>query len=113
MANNIYHNPNYNFPQPRQPRNGHGMAAYLLGMGPMPPSRPQDVAVAMANRMLDNQAAGLDDDDDDEDENIDPQLRGPQLPQVLAGKANKFRHCNSCSYVLVTSSSSYRSHSNH
>ena len=70
MANNIYHNPNYNFPQPR---NGGGMAAYLLGMGPMPPPRPQDVAVAMANHLLDHSAPGLHDNDNDE-ENIDPQL---------------------------------------
>ena len=74
MANNIYHNPNYNFPQRR---NGGGVAAYLLGMGPMPPPQPQDIAVGMANHLLDHQAAGpgL---DDDADENIDPQLQGQQ-----------------------------------
>jgi hypothetical protein len=70
MANNIYHNPNYNFPQPR---NGIGRTAYLLGIGLMPPPCPQDIAVAMANHLLDHQATGLDDDDDN-NKNINPQL---------------------------------------
>ena len=56
-------------------------AAYLLGLGPMPPPRPQDIAVAVMNHRLDNPPA-------DEigyvvagnigEENIDPQLRNGQ-----------------------------------
>ena len=82
MANNIYRNPNYNFP-PTQPRNPGGMAAYLLGMAPMPPPRPQDIAVAMANRMLDNPDAGAR-ENNNEDENIDPRLRGQANTQAAS-----------------------------
>jgi hypothetical protein len=60
MANNLYNNPNYNRSQPRQPG---GMAAYLLGMGEMPAPHPEEIAVAMFNRAMDNP-----------DENIDPHL---------------------------------------
>jgi hypothetical protein len=89
MANNIYHNSNYNFPQ--QPRQPGGMAAYLLGMGEMPPPCPQDIAVALFNRAIDNPgfdaAAGADDhDEDDEDENIDPQLMGLPHTQAAPGE---------------------------
>ena len=82
MANNVDHNQNYNFP-PTQPRNPGGMAAYLLGMAPMPPPHPQDIAVAIANRMLDNPGAGAH-EEDDEDENIDPWLRGPANTQAAS-----------------------------
>lgn len=86
MANNIYPNPNYNFPQIR---NGDGVAAYLLGVGPMPPPHPQNIAVGMGNHLLDRQAAGL---DDDVDENIDPQ-RGPQ-PGPTHNVAGNCLFCN-------------------
>jgi hypothetical protein len=54
------------------------MAAYLLGMGEMPAPRPEEIAVAMFNRAMDNP-----------DENIDPHLR--ELPRTqgadrVAGK---------------------------
>ena len=36
------------------PNNSHaGMAGYLLGIGPMPPLRPQDIAVAQMQQALD------------------------------------------------------------
>lgn len=101
MANNIYHDPNYNFPPARAQNHG-GMAAYLLGMGPMPPPQPQDLAVAMANHMLDNPHAGA--DDDDEDENIDPQLRGPDNTQAQAQVLSAYI---SVHYFLLHSPSAY------
>ena len=52
-------------------------------MAPMPPPRPQDIAVAIANRMLDNPGAGAH-KEDDEDENIDPRLRGPANTQAAS-----------------------------
>lgn len=56
------------------------MAAYHLGMAPMPPPRHQGVTGTMANHMLDNPDAGTHDDDDN-DENIDPRLQGPANTQ--------------------------------
>jgi hypothetical protein len=55
MANNLYPNTNYYNAQQRQPGQ---MAAYLLGMAPMPP-RPKEVAVALANHALDHPDAHL------------------------------------------------------
>lgn len=74
MAKNIYHNPNYHFPQPRQPG---GMATYLLGVGDMPLSCHQDYAIAIVNHFLDNQNQGdhqAGADSDNENENLDPRL---------------------------------------
>ena len=82
MANNIDRNQNYNFP-PAQPWNPGGMAAYLLSMAPMPPPHHQDIAVAMANWMLNNPGAGAH-EEDDEDENINPQLWGPASTQAAS-----------------------------
>ncbi|PPQ87378.1 hypothetical protein CVT25_001996 [Psilocybe cyanescens] len=45
----------------------------------MPSPCPQNIAVAVANHMLNNQAAGL----DDEDKNIDPLPRTPQATQGM------------------------------
>jgi hypothetical protein len=56
MANNLYPNAYYNTQQ-RQPGQ---MAAYMLGMAPMPPPQPEEVAVALANHMLDHPDANLD-----------------------------------------------------
>lgn len=57
MDNNHYPNAYYNFnAQQRQPGQ---MAAYLLGMGPMPPPQPEEVAVALANHALDYPDANL------------------------------------------------------
>lgn len=44
------HNYYANYNQYAQPG---GMAAFLLGLGPMPPPRPEEVAAAVANRMID------------------------------------------------------------
>ena len=52
------------------------MAAYLLGMGPMPSPQLQDVAVAMANHLLDNPNAAV---PAIADENIDPRLHAAHL----------------------------------
>ena len=35
------------------------MAAYMLGMAPMPPPQPNEVAVALANHVLDHPDANL------------------------------------------------------
>lgn len=59
MDRDVVQNAYYNN-QRRQPGQ---MAAFLLGMGPPPPPQPQDLAVAIANHMLDHP-----------DNNIDPQL---------------------------------------
>ena len=67
MHNNNYQNTYYNN-QRRQPGQ---MAAFLLGMGPLPPPQPQDVAVALANHMLDHP------------DNIDPQLCTPEIGMLL------------------------------
>ena len=48
QSNGFYPNPTY-FRARRQPGE---MAAYLLGMGPMPPPTQQEIAVAAANCML-------------------------------------------------------------
>ena len=56
------------------------MAAYLLGMGPMPPPTQEELAVAAANYMLDNAPGPANHviHDDDDEENIDPLLRAQQ-----------------------------------
>ncbi|KAF8811481.1 hypothetical protein BYT27DRAFT_7277025 [Phlegmacium glaucopus] len=79
QSNRFYPNPTY-FRARRQPGE---MAAYLLGMGPMPPPTQQEIAVAAANRMLDNATPGPANIHDDlREENIDPQLRTQQVTQV-------------------------------
>ena len=71
MSNSF--NPNPTYYRNRQPGQ---LASFLLGMGPMPPPTQQEIAVAAANRMLDNMTPGPADVRDNEgDENIDPQLR--------------------------------------
>ena len=56
------------------------MAAFLLGMGPMPPPTQQELAVAAANHLLDNVTPGpANVHDDNGEENIDPQLRTQQV----------------------------------
>ncbi|PPQ88860.1 hypothetical protein CVT25_009586 [Psilocybe cyanescens] len=65
------------------------VAAYLLGMGPMPPPTPQERAVTITNHILDGgQLREEEEESSSEDENIDPQLRTqPQLQvqnQVVA-----------------------------
>ena len=70
MSNNFYPNPSY-YREHRQPGQ---MAAYLLGMGPMPPPTQQEIAVATANYLLDNNNPGPPNVLDDNGE-IDPQLR--------------------------------------
>ena len=50
-------------------------AAYLHGVGPMPRPRPQDIAVAVTNHLLDNPLVP---NLAFADENIDPQLRAAQ-----------------------------------
>ena len=62
-------------------------AAYLLGVGPMPPPRPQDIAVAVTNHLLDNPPAPNQPYQPYQpfaDENIDPQLRAAQPLQPPA-----------------------------
>ena len=69
MAHNHY--ANYN--QRLQPS---AMAAFLLGAGPMPPPRPEEVAVALANRMIDGlDGQGPQFNNAVDDNNIDPRLR--------------------------------------
>ena len=67
------------------------MAAYLLGMGPMLPLTQQEIAVAVANCMLDNVTPGPANVHDDlGEENIDPQLHTQQFTQVdLPGPLGK------------------------
>lgn len=79
MANNHFVHNN----QHRQPG---GMAAFLLGMGEMPPPRNQDIAVAMANHMLDNQFQGPV-NAIVQDENINHELRMP-LPLPPAAQVD-------------------------
>jgi len=67
MANNLYPNAYYNA-QHQQPGQ---MAAYLLGMAPMPPPQPEEVAVALANHMLDHP-----------DDNLNPHLHNAQGHQT-------------------------------
>ena len=57
-----------NFAAPFQRRRRGEMAAYLLGMGPMPPPRPEEIAVAKAIHDLDRL-------EEFSEENIDPRLR--------------------------------------
>ena len=55
------------------------MAAFLLGMGPMPPLTQQEIAIATANRMLDNATPGpATICDGNGEENIDPLLHNQQ-----------------------------------
>ena len=80
-----------------QPPHKYQTAAYLLGLGPMPPPCPQDIAVAMMNHCLDNLPA-------DEignvvvagnirEENIDPQLYNGQ--DIDGG------HLDLCSIIVL------------
>jgi hypothetical protein len=62
----------------RERRQPGQLAAFLLGMGPMPPPTQQELAIAAANHMLDNAAPGPANDTSGE-ENIDPQLRTQQV----------------------------------
>ena len=53
MANNCDFYPNaYLNAQQWQP----GMVAYMLGVGPMPPPQPEEIAFALANHVLDPDA---------------------------------------------------------
>jgi hypothetical protein len=72
MSNHFFPNPTY-YRERRQPGQ---MAAYLLGMGPMPPPTQQELAVATANHMLDNVLAPgpANFHDNNGEQNIDPQL---------------------------------------
>lgn len=75
MSNSFYPNPTY-YRERRQPGQ---MAAFLLGMGPMPPPTQQELALATANHVLDNPIPGRANvHDDNGEENIDPQLRTQQ-----------------------------------
>lgn len=58
------------------------MAAYLLGMGPMPLPTQQEMAIATANYILDNPTPGPANVHNNSEENIDPQLLNLQLSQV-------------------------------
>ena len=77
MSNSFNPNPTYyrNRCEPGQ------LAAFLLGMSPMPPPTQQEIAVAAANRMLENPGSA-DVHDDEGDENIDPRLRVQPTHQV-------------------------------
>ena len=84
MSNSFYPNPTY-YRERRQPRRQPGqMAAYLLGMGPMPPPTQEEIAVATANYLLDNPNPGPANlnvhDNDPEEDHIGTQQS--QLPQV-------------------------------
>ncbi|KAF8799498.1 hypothetical protein BYT27DRAFT_7176287 [Phlegmacium glaucopus] len=58
------------------------MAAFLLGAGPMPPPTQQEIAVAMANHMLDNATPGpANVGNNNADENINPELRSQPIPE--------------------------------
>ncbi len=94
---NLSYNPAY-YRERRQPGQ---LAAYLLGMGPMPPPTQQEIAVAAANYMLDNPAGPPGppfhrDNNEFEDQNIDPQLRpqqaGPALSQTSSQSQSKHNH---------------------
>ena len=62
-----------NLIQTTQPRRRGGMVGYLLGMGPMPAPRPEEIAVGRAIYGLDHpELHELDNNDND---NIDPQLQ--------------------------------------
>ncbi|PPQ81018.1 hypothetical protein CVT25_014526 [Psilocybe cyanescens] len=76
MSNSFHPNPIY-YQQHRQPGQ---MAAYLLGMGPTPPLTQPEIAVATANRMLNNMPS--EPANDVGEENIDPQLHNQQVYQV-------------------------------
>ncbi|EDR12464.1 uncharacterized protein LACBIDRAFT_311891 [Laccaria bicolor S238N-H82] len=75
MASNFY--PNHFAHPPQSQREPAQQAAYLLGMGPMPPPRPQEVAVAAAMHLLNHNSP-----DDSDEENIDPQLRRQEQTQA-------------------------------
>ena len=76
MSNHFNPNPTY-YRERRQPGQ---LAAFLLGMGPMPPLTQQELALAATNHMLENAIPGpANVHDDDGEENIDPQLRTQQV----------------------------------
>lgn len=50
------YNPYIQHDQQQTSRAPYANAAYLLGMGPMPPPRPQDIAVARLNAAMDSGA---------------------------------------------------------
>lgn len=96
MSNRLYLNPTY-YHERCQPGQ---MAAYLLGLGLMPPPTQQEiqVAVAAANYLLDSPIPGPEPanvPNDNKDEKIDPQLRNLQLPQ-LNPPQGKFRRWMMC-----------------
>lgn len=78
MSNSFNPNPTYywNRCEPGQ------LAAFLLGMGPMLPLTQWEIAVAAANRMLDNPGPASDVHNDEGDENINPQLHIQPIHQV-------------------------------
>jgi len=80
-------NPTY-FQQRHQPGQ---MAAFFLGAGPMPPPTQQEIAVAMANQILNNatpEPANV--GNDDADENIDPELRSQTIPESYQPQLSNF-----------------------
>ncbi|KJA21501.1 hypothetical protein HYPSUDRAFT_1088101 [Hypholoma sublateritium FD-334 SS-4] len=84
-------NPNYSqrIDTHRTPqRAGTGRAAYLLGVGPMPPPANEDYAVALMNYALDggqlHEEAG---ESSNEDENIDPPFDNHPQPQIAMAPA--------------------------
>ncbi|KJA28245.1 hypothetical protein HYPSUDRAFT_130137 [Hypholoma sublateritium FD-334 SS-4] len=83
-------NPNHQLTSTRRTpqRVGTGRAAYLLGVGPMPPPAPEDYAVALMNHALDggqlHEEAG---EFINEDENIVPPFNNRPPPQIVTVSA--------------------------
>ena len=78
----IHRDPNY-----RVVRAPGEAAAYLLGMGPTPPPQPQDVAAAVARRLLDNADAAV---LDAADENVDPVSELLITPLIMHSESDAY-----------------------
>lgn len=75
--------------QTQQRAGATGRAAYLLGIGPMPPPTQQDYAVALINNALDGGPLHEEEEkSSSEDKKIDPQLYAVPQPQTVAVPAH-------------------------
>lgn len=87
---------------PGRRRGGSEMSQYLLGMGPMPPPRPQDIAVASFYRNVDGPTQPAADASSSDDESEVLEIPGPVAATEQAQAQVDGGQCKSLSHALFS-----------